>query len=95
MGPVKGGKGGTLKDADIATFGSLCVDIVLNVPTLPPANKVERKAYMEQIAASPPDKVGLCLKKFSFCLFLTHFECYSDCLWKFLGNLTVLIGFVI
>lgn len=40
----------------MATLGNLCVDIVLNVPKLPSSNKEERKAFMEQLAASPPDK---------------------------------------
>lgn len=43
--------------ADLATLGNLCVDIVLNVPCLPPANRDERKEYMEKLASSPPDKV--------------------------------------
>lgn len=45
------------KDIDVATLGNLCVDIVLNVPSLPPENDDERKAYMEQLSSSPPDKV--------------------------------------
>ncbi|KAK6940719.1 Carbohydrate kinase PfkB [Dillenia turbinata] len=45
-----------VKDVDVATLGNLCVDIVLNVPELPPATFDERKAYMEQLSASPPDK---------------------------------------
>ncbi|KAJ6810841.1 uncharacterized protein M6B38_104930 [Iris pallida] len=44
------------KEVDMATLGNLCVDIVLNVPALPPAKKEERKEYMEKLAASPPDK---------------------------------------
>ncbi|KAF8401822.1 hypothetical protein HHK36_012768 [Tetracentron sinense] len=46
-----------IKEFDIATLGSLCVDIVLNVPRLPPASFEERKAYMEQLSASRPDKL--------------------------------------
>ncbi|MCL7043623.1 hypothetical protein MKW94_001284 [Papaver nudicaule] len=46
----------SLRDADIATLGNLCVDIVLNVPTLPPPSQKDRKAYMEQLSASRPDK---------------------------------------
>uniref|UniRef100_A0A5B7AVN1 Carbohydrate kinase PfkB domain-containing protein n=1 Tax=Davidia involucrata TaxID=16924 RepID=A0A5B7AVN1_DAVIN len=45
-----------IKDVDVATLGNLCVDIVLNVPKLPPASLEERKAYMEQLSESPPDK---------------------------------------
>ncbi|KAJ7977289.1 fructokinase-1 [Quillaja saponaria] len=45
-----------VKDVDVATLGNLCVDIVLNVPQLPPRSFVERKAYMENLSASPPDK---------------------------------------
>lgn len=45
-----------VKDVDIVTLGNLCVDIVLNVPELPPKPLSERKAYMEALASSPPDK---------------------------------------
>ncbi|KAJ7972695.1 fructokinase-1 [Quillaja saponaria] len=45
-----------VKDVDVATLGNLCVDIVLNVPQLPPPSLEERKAYMEHLSASPPDK---------------------------------------
>lgn len=65
IGAVKGGKGRVLKDVDLATLGNLCVDIVLNVPRLPPANKEERKAYMDHLAASPPDKVRLSFEEFT------------------------------
>ncbi|XP_022960246.1 fructokinase-1 [Cucurbita moschata] len=44
------------KDIDVATLGNLCVDIVLNVPNLPPEDDDERKAYMERLSSSPPDK---------------------------------------
>ncbi|XP_051118859.1 fructokinase-1-like [Andrographis paniculata] len=44
------------KDVDVATVGNLCVDIVLNVPKLPPKAMAERKAYMEELAKSSPDK---------------------------------------
>ncbi|XP_072971085.1 probable fructokinase-4 [Typha angustifolia] len=46
----------TKKDVDLATLGNLCVDIVLNVPSLPPSQRDERKAYMDRLAASSPDK---------------------------------------
>ncbi|PHT45042.1 hypothetical protein CQW23_14200 [Capsicum baccatum] len=46
-----------VKDIDIATLGNLCVDIVLNVPQLPPKNLQLRKAYMEHLSKSPPDKL--------------------------------------
>ncbi|EXB81314.1 hypothetical protein L484_005752 [Morus notabilis] len=49
-------RGVALKDIDVATLGNLCVDIVLNVPELPPPKKDDRKAYMDRLAASPPDK---------------------------------------
>ncbi|XP_042486718.1 fructokinase-1-like [Macadamia integrifolia] len=49
-------RGVIIKEADIATLGNLCVDIVLNVPSLPPPSIGERLAYMEQLSASPPDK---------------------------------------
>lgn len=48
------------KDIDVATLGNLCVDIVLNVPSLPPENDDERQAYMERLSSSPPDKVCFC-----------------------------------
>uniref|UniRef100_A0A6I9QA22 Uncharacterized protein LOC105032644 n=2 Tax=Elaeis guineensis var. tenera TaxID=51953 RepID=A0A6I9QA22_ELAGV len=44
------------KGVDLATLGNLCVDIVLSVPSLPPKPLDERRAYMEQLATSPPDK---------------------------------------
>ncbi|CAN6285562.1 unnamed protein product, partial [Urochloa humidicola] len=58
--PTRGaGDGG--KETDLATLGNLCVDVVLSVPQLPPAPREERKAYMERLAASPPDqKFGNC-----------------------------------
>jgi hypothetical protein len=50
---------GGAKDTDLATLGNLCVvDVVLGVPRLPPAPRHERQAYMERLAASPPDQVG-------------------------------------
>lgn len=45
------------KEFDVATLGNLCVDIVLNVPKLPPSSPEERKAYMDELSKSPPDKV--------------------------------------
>ncbi|KAK6164550.1 hypothetical protein DH2020_001414 [Rehmannia glutinosa] len=45
-----------VKDIDVATLGNLCVDIVLNVPKLPPKPLDERKAFMEELSKSPPDK---------------------------------------
>jgi hypothetical protein len=54
--PQEGGEDGR-KDTDLATLGNLCVDVVLSVPQLPPAQQEERKAYMERLAASPPDQV--------------------------------------
>lgn len=44
------------KDTDVATLGNLCVDIVLSVPKLPPKNPHDRKALMDRLSASPPDK---------------------------------------
>lgn len=44
------------KQFDVATLGNLCVDVVLNVPNLPPSSFDERKDYMEQLSKSPPDK---------------------------------------
>ncbi|PIA45255.1 hypothetical protein AQUCO_01700648v1 [Aquilegia coerulea] len=45
-----------VKDADIATLGNLCVDVVLNVPSLPPNSFEDRRAYMDKLSASQPDK---------------------------------------
>lgn len=50
-------RGAGIKDNDVATLGNLCVDIVLSVPRLPPPAVEERKALMERLSASPPDKV--------------------------------------
>ncbi|KAG6724220.1 hypothetical protein I3842_03G247900 [Carya illinoinensis] len=49
-------RGVGVKDIDVATLGNLCVDIVLSVPKLPPKNLHDRKAYMDRLSASPPDK---------------------------------------
>ncbi|XP_050203897.1 fructokinase-1 [Mercurialis annua] len=45
-----------VKNIDVATLGNLCVDIVLNVPELPPRSPAARQAYMERLASTPPDK---------------------------------------
>ncbi|XVF21642.1 hypothetical protein REPUB_Repub12eG0108100 [Reevesia pubescens] len=45
-----------VKTVDVATLGNLCVDIILNVPKLPPPSKDARKAFMDQLSSSPPDK---------------------------------------
>ncbi|XP_073315848.1 uncharacterized protein [Primulina huaijiensis] len=45
-----------VKEIDVATLGNLCVDIVLNVPKLPPKPLDERKAYMEELSNLSPDK---------------------------------------
>nr|GMD20078.1 probable fructokinase-4 [Ipomoea batatas] len=45
-----------VKDIDVATLGNLCVDIVLNVPKLPPKPHDQRKAYMDELSKTPPDK---------------------------------------
>ncbi|CAD6209704.1 unnamed protein product [Miscanthus lutarioriparius] len=55
-GTARGGGEDGRKDTDLATLGNLCVDVVLSVPQLPPAPWEERKAYMERLAASPPDQ---------------------------------------
>lgn len=44
------------KHVDVATLGNLCVDIVLNVPQLPPSSVQQRKDFMEHLASSPPPK---------------------------------------
>ncbi|KAL9318486.1 hypothetical protein ACSQ67_015003 [Phaseolus vulgaris] len=48
------------KHVDVATLSNLCVDIVLNVPQLPPPSPVQRKAFMDSLAQSPPDKFVGC-----------------------------------
>ncbi|KAF9610729.1 hypothetical protein IFM89_024579 [Coptis chinensis] len=45
-----------IKDADVATLGNLCVDVVLSVPTLPPPSFEERRAYMDKLSSLKPDK---------------------------------------
>lgn len=45
------------KPIDVATLGNLCVDIVLSVRELPPPSRGDRKALMDQLSTSPPDKV--------------------------------------
>ncbi|KAD6120097.1 hypothetical protein E3N88_11368 [Mikania micrantha] len=45
-----------VREFDVATLGNLCVDVILNVPKLPPSSFDERKNYMEQLSKSPPDK---------------------------------------
>jgi hypothetical protein len=46
------------KTVDVVTLGNLCVDIVLNVPHLPPESDVEKLEYMQRLASSPPDEVS-------------------------------------
>ncbi|XP_057825659.2 uncharacterized protein LOC131037517 isoform X1 [Cryptomeria japonica] len=52
----KGVNENVLKSVDVVTLGNLCVDIVLNVPELPPSSLEDRYQYMLQLAASNPDK---------------------------------------
>ena len=65
--------GVALKSVDVATLGNLCVDLVLNVPELPPASFLDRKAYMERLAASPPDKVSIAQSSMFCVLFIFPF----------------------
>ncbi|CAA7026395.1 unnamed protein product [Microthlaspi erraticum] len=44
------------KPIDVATLGNLCVDIVLSVEELPPPSRGDRKAFMDELSISPPDK---------------------------------------
>ncbi|KAF9604086.1 hypothetical protein IFM89_002761 [Coptis chinensis] len=46
-----------IKYADVATLGNLCVDVVLSVPTLSPPSFEERRAYMDKLSSSKPDKL--------------------------------------
>lgn len=67
-----------VKDIDVATFGNLCVDIVLNVPKLPPKPHDQRKAYMDELSKTPPDKVrnlSAFLLDFAIKLFPFSFSC--------------------
>ncbi|KAJ7558435.1 hypothetical protein O6H91_04G039000 [Diphasiastrum complanatum] len=41
---------------DVAVLGNLCLDIVLNVPSLPPNELAEKYKYMQRLVASPPDE---------------------------------------
>lgn len=45
------------KEIDVAMFGSLCVDIVLKVPELPPSSPEKRQAYLHQLFKTTPPKV--------------------------------------
>ncbi|KAF9594962.1 hypothetical protein IFM89_035532, partial [Coptis chinensis] len=45
-----------IKYADVATLGNLYVDVVLSVPTLPAPSFEERRAYMDKLSSSKPDK---------------------------------------
>lgn len=47
---------GVAKEIDVATLGNLCVDIVLDVPELPPRPLDQRKAFLAELSKSPPDK---------------------------------------
>jgi hypothetical protein len=62
------------KHFDVATLGNLCVDIVLNVPQLPPPSLEQRKAFMERLASSPPPKVSfsIILSFSSLVIFYIH-----------------------
>jgi len=65
---------GKSKEIDVATLGNLCVDIVLNVPELPPNDPALRKLYMDRLSASPPDKVSLFISlTFNFQLSIFNF----------------------
>ena len=44
---------------DVATLGSLCVDIVLKVPELPQSSPQQRKAFLHQFSNTPPPKVNI------------------------------------
>lgn len=63
-----GSAAAVVKQFDVATLGNLCVDIILNVPDLPPSPREERKAYMDQLSKSPPDKVGTLGANFLDCV---------------------------
>lgn len=56
---------GAGKEIDVATLGNLCVDIVLDVPELPPTPLDQRKAFLAELSKSPPDKVWF--SPFAYC----------------------------
>ncbi|CAN8295267.1 unnamed protein product [Cochlearia groenlandica] len=56
LGETVGGVVVAEKPIDVATLGNLCVDIVLSVNELPPSSREARKALMEKLSVSPPDK---------------------------------------
>lgn len=56
--PAAGNNEQKMRNIDVTTFGNLCVDIVLNVPTLPPASVEEKLEYMKNLARSSPDEVS-------------------------------------
>ncbi|XP_002969304.2 probable fructokinase-4 isoform X1 [Selaginella moellendorffii] len=42
--------------ADVATLGNLCVDIVLDVPCLPPSNPAAKLKFLRHLESCPPDE---------------------------------------
>lgn len=74
-----------VKETDVATLGNLCVDIVLNVPKLPPKPLDEREAYMDELSKSPPDKVFELLLLFFFLISGIYISSINLCsCWLFL-----------
>lgn len=69
------------RNIDVTTFGNLCVDIVLNVPTLPPASFEEKLEYMENLARSSPDEVSaplLLLNTLQWAILLSCWICFCS-----------------
>ena len=47
---------GRRRSHDLVTLGNLCVDIVLEVPELPPPDDGKRKQLLRQLTAAPPSQ---------------------------------------
>ena len=71
------------KHVDVATLSNLCVDIVLNVPQLPPPSPLQRKAFMDRLAQAPPDKVLSLTSLLSPLLTYIHTYIERKKLWVF------------
>ena len=70
------------KTVDVVTLGNLCVDIVLNVPHLPPESDVEKLEYMKRLASSPPDEVSSSMFMMLFareCFFVSPSDFSPSC----------------
>lgn len=73
LGCADGAKREGRKTVDVVTLGNLCVDIVLNVPHLPPESDVEKLEYIQRLASSPPDEVSSSMYNDAFARECFHF----------------------